>query len=657
MNGSMRKITNLNNLRTLDLSRNRVRGAIPASIGELSRLTLLKLNQNLLGGPIPESLCQCSKLMCLNLSNNTIECEFPPWITMLKNLTVLSLANNRIGGDLPQDIGELKFLKSLILYGNRITGNIPNSLCEVENLMYIYLDDNYLTGEVPLDLLSLPFLRVLYLSGNRHLEGVFPEYIFEKYTIEIDGTQIVTEDEAGAKQLTYVVDYYFIITYILICYADLLFSVFSVMAMMKEGYIKLFGASIAFIGLNFILGILNTPNFTELGCLRAFFLNLLQFHTLHDGLDTMKTGHRHKTSGYINFKQVDVVVRSIPSMIAQLYCMFLMLTRPELPERSYITMKIAIVFGMLSSALTLTSLETKFDGTYLTKRFLLNFMYFLSEIMVRILTVIIMCVCLDGAAFSIIGIELCFRYFSVLYDGPNMSVPDAIIMTILNLGSDRLSFHDRTLNLVNWRRGAWILTCELLVFLLFINLNVFESNDRLHRLRTDFILENITITSCLCWSIKTYLYHFITTHHHRPSHFSREEIDDGQSSKSEYEDEYDDEYDKEYDEEGISNSDDYSQDEEAQISNIAKQDHKVDSIRLEMMSKQHDNGRGYNNVSGFYDNKNEDTHGYKQNKLHEKKKKGYRNDNDGDHNHSDDNGNSNHMSGNDSNYSLRYYRV
>ena len=51
--------------------------------------------------------------------------------------------------------------------------------------------------------------------------------------------------------------------------------------------------------------------------------------------------------------------------------------------------------------------------------------------MVRVMTVVIMCICLDGLAFGIIGVELCFRMFSIMYDGPNMSAPDALIMTVL----------------------------------------------------------------------------------------------------------------------------------------------------------------------------------------------------------------------------------
>ena len=118
----------------------------------------------------------------------------------------------------------MKFLKSLILYGNRITCNIPDSLCDIESLMYIYLDDNNLTGEVPPDLITLPFLKVLYLNGNKSLEGVFPDHVFKKCTIEIDGTQILNEDEAGSKPITSYGDYCFILVYILICYLDLLFS-------------------------------------------------------------------------------------------------------------------------------------------------------------------------------------------------------------------------------------------------------------------------------------------------------------------------------------------------------------------------------------------------------------------------------------------------
>ena len=178
-----------------------------------------------------------------------------------------------------------------------------------------------------------------------------------------------------------------------------------------------------------------------------------------------------------------------------------------------------------------------------------------------------------------------------MYDGPNMSAPDALIMTVLNMGSDRISFHDKKLNMVQWKRGSWILTCELLIFLLFVNLDVFETNENIHVLRQDYIIQNITIACCICWLFKMTLYHYITTHHDRPSHH-KDMYDDG--SSDDYDDDCDDDVSS-IDEDDTNNDYDQCDTEVPNVKGGRYTDTGSDSgdIRLQIIDRNRDDYTNY----------------------------------------------------------------
>jgi len=81
-----------NNLHELDISRNRLTGAIQAEIGHLKNLRVLKAGDNQMTG-------------------------VPAEIGRLEKLEVLDLSNNRLTG-LPHELGNLKNLKTLDISGN-----------------------------------------------------------------------------------------------------------------------------------------------------------------------------------------------------------------------------------------------------------------------------------------------------------------------------------------------------------------------------------------------------------------------------------------------------------------------------------------------------------------------------------------------------------
>ncbi len=80
------------NLEELNISNNRITGALPAEIHDLIRLRVLDASNNLMTG-------------------------VPAEVGQLQNLEVLNLSNNKLTG-LPNELGNLKKLKVLNLSGN-----------------------------------------------------------------------------------------------------------------------------------------------------------------------------------------------------------------------------------------------------------------------------------------------------------------------------------------------------------------------------------------------------------------------------------------------------------------------------------------------------------------------------------------------------------
>jgi Leucine-rich repeat (LRR) protein len=85
-------VLKLSNLEELDISNNKITGALPAEIHDLKKLRVLDASDNLMTG-------------------------VPAEVGQLQNLEVLDLSNNRLTG-LPYELGNLKKLKQLNLSGN-----------------------------------------------------------------------------------------------------------------------------------------------------------------------------------------------------------------------------------------------------------------------------------------------------------------------------------------------------------------------------------------------------------------------------------------------------------------------------------------------------------------------------------------------------------
>ncbi|KAL4188366.1 hypothetical protein AMTRI_Chr08g202040 [Amborella trichopoda] len=174
-------IANLTSLTILDLSFNKLTGAIPASLGRLIQLESLILKGNLFMAKIPYEIYKMSSLLHLDISFNNLKGEITPNIGNLIHLTFLDLGFNMLNGSMPDEIGQLEHLETLYLSGNILSGQIPLSLVNCSNLRNLNLSQNRINGHIPAPIFTMPLtsidLSYNYLYGNipKNISNTFYE--------------------------------------------------------------------------------------------------------------------------------------------------------------------------------------------------------------------------------------------------------------------------------------------------------------------------------------------------------------------------------------------------------------------------------------------------------------------------------------------------
>ena len=159
------ELGDLRNLRELRLENNLLNGAIPPELGNLTKLTMLSLFRNELSGPIPEELGDLTDLTELRIWGNRLSGEIPPALASLNQLTAFSVGVNQLTGEIPPWLGSFRDLRSLHLSTNQLTGTIPDNLANLKEMRYFNVNRNQLTGEIPSWLAAFP-LKQLYLNDN-----------------------------------------------------------------------------------------------------------------------------------------------------------------------------------------------------------------------------------------------------------------------------------------------------------------------------------------------------------------------------------------------------------------------------------------------------------------------------------------------------------
>nr|Q1PEN0.2 RecName: Full=Receptor-like protein 36; Short=AtRLP36; Flags: Precursor [Arabidopsis thaliana] len=176
-------IGNLSHLTYLDLSNNQLVGEVPASIGNLNQLESMRLWDNDLKGNIPTSFANLTKLSELYLFGN----QFTGGDTVLANLTSLSIIDlslNYFKSSISADLSGLHNLERFSVYNNSFSGPFPLSLLMIPSLVHIDLSQNHFEGPIDFrNTFSLSRLRVLYVGFN-NLDGLIPESISKLVNLE-----------------------------------------------------------------------------------------------------------------------------------------------------------------------------------------------------------------------------------------------------------------------------------------------------------------------------------------------------------------------------------------------------------------------------------------------------------------------------------------
>ena len=106
------------NILRLDLDKNNLCGAIPATIGELTELWDLRISENNITGAIPDRICELAKLVYFIANGNKMVGEIPLHIGRLTQLAILRLQNQNISGNIPDSIEKCAELEELNLFRN-----------------------------------------------------------------------------------------------------------------------------------------------------------------------------------------------------------------------------------------------------------------------------------------------------------------------------------------------------------------------------------------------------------------------------------------------------------------------------------------------------------------------------------------------------------
>jgi Leucine-rich repeat (LRR) protein len=129
-------------------------------------VTEIRMLFNNLTGSLPASLSDLTELKVLELSFNKLTGEIPITIGALKNLEVLALNGNYLRGTIPNSISSLTRLKQLHLSSNELSGNLPSEINRLTYLEVFNVFDNNLSGKLPLDLASNRNLREFMVAEN-----------------------------------------------------------------------------------------------------------------------------------------------------------------------------------------------------------------------------------------------------------------------------------------------------------------------------------------------------------------------------------------------------------------------------------------------------------------------------------------------------------
>ncbi|KAL1110986.1 hypothetical protein V6Z11_D02G026400 [Gossypium hirsutum] len=163
-----RPICNLSQLMYFSASHNNLSGTIPNCLGKMNDLYLLDLQGNNFSGMLPK-FSKASQLQILKISENRLEGKLPRSLAECTQLGVLDVGNNMMNDTFPFWLQKLPYLTVLILRENRFYGQIKHRFV-FPTLDVLDIASNQFSGELSIDFLQPTRLRSLKIGGNK-LEG------------------------------------------------------------------------------------------------------------------------------------------------------------------------------------------------------------------------------------------------------------------------------------------------------------------------------------------------------------------------------------------------------------------------------------------------------------------------------------------------------
>ncbi|PWA46768.1 LRR receptor-like serine/threonine-protein kinase [Artemisia annua] len=163
-------VTRFPRLSVLDLGFNQFDGPFPNGLISMPTLQELHLQSNKLSGSIdlfPSSfVSNVSNIRVLDISDNQLDGDFPDEFSLLTGLQVIDISGNKFSGSLPLSLSVLTGLVSLDISQNRFTGPLLKNL--TNDLTSFNASYNDLSGVVPENLRKFP--ESSFFPGNSDLQ-------------------------------------------------------------------------------------------------------------------------------------------------------------------------------------------------------------------------------------------------------------------------------------------------------------------------------------------------------------------------------------------------------------------------------------------------------------------------------------------------------
>lgn len=491
-----RSIGQLTLLTVLRVVKNKL-ASLPESIGQLASLTELHLSNNELAS-LPESIGKLTSLTKLYLLNNELT-TLPECVGKLTSLTELHLSSNQLI-TLPESIGQLTSLTELQLSKNKLTA-LPESFEFLTSLEKMDLGSNQLSGEIPLCLFKLVNLHTLDLSGNVNLCGVQSSLACQ--VVNITGTKI-SSVRIKTKPVRNLSDRLFIVTHVLMGYADLATDVLSIVQFSELSYRPYRPHYIGLMIVNILLLLFNVCiDVALMPDAWGRVLALLQVQQAVQAYESLSKGRQ--TASFVRSKKVDAVCRSMPSVVLQLYGLLYSLyysRSSALSNSEFVIISLSVVFGVTGSAITLGSSAAKSGKSLFSYAFGVHFCYYVCELTVRLLSMSLLFVCVEEFALFLLCVDFLLR-LGILFchkDGRGKNRLSKALAAILLFGSDAIDGPSE----VSLKIWSFVSSCVLVIALLFANSRLYLDQD-LHQIS----LRSMTVLACVALFFKYAIGYYI----------------------------------------------------------------------------------------------------------------------------------------------------